>query len=122
MKKIAIFMMMIILSGCSSADKLSDKDVKMIQEKPWVRPMEEYSEELILDKKGAFYYYDSTSGNAVDDYDLCDSYTIDQQKKEVHLHCDGSELVDTIGIKKVSKQELVLDFAGKERKFTPKNK
>ncbi len=116
--KYLIFAVVCFLQGCaSSSDSITDDKFQTAQGKAWIRHEEEWEETLLLDNDGTFYYYYPDAGNAVDDYDLCDTYEFRESDQSVHLHCNGAGIVDIVRVKELSEKELKLDFNGEIRTF-----
>lgn len=83
---------------------------------------------IYFGKDGSFSYYYAV-GNAVDDYDLCDSYIFNEKTKNISLSCPSegipeetiNGIIDEIIVKSVTRNKLILIFEGEERVFTPLN-
>lgn len=81
---------------------------------------------IYFSKEGLFSYYYGV-GNAVDDYDLCDSYIFNKETKIINFNCptEGiseetlSGIIDEITVKLVTKNRLILIFNEEERVFEP---
>lgn len=118
MKKIlTILIVTLVLVGCGVKNKKEEiKSVPLpdeITDISWHNESDE-NEIIYFGSDGHFSYYE-TSGNAVDDYDLCESYKYDG--KIIHLICFEEGLVDKINIDSYSSDKLSLDFDGKKVSF-----
>lgn len=111
-----------LLQGCvpSNDSTITDKQFQTIQGKEWTRHNEEWDETLLFDDDGKFYYYYPDAGNAVDDYDLCDTYDYDETDGSIHLNCEGTEIIDVLKVKELDEDILKLDFNGEIREFQKK--
>lgn len=116
--KYLIFAAVFFLQGCaSSPSSITDEKFQTAQGKVWIRHEEEWDEILLLDDDGTFYYYYPDAGNAVDDYDLCDTYEFSESDESLHLHCNGAGSIDIVRVKELNEKELKLDFNGEIRTF-----
>ena len=85
-------------------------------DKQWIRG----ENVLYFASDGEFFYHD-TSGSAVDDYDLCSVYTLEDNI--VNLTCDPILDIDTtFKIINLSKYELVIEIDNQELIFTNDDK
>ncbi len=84
----------------------------------WTRSAEGDTEYIYFSSDGEFSY-SCACGNPVNDSDLCEGYTYDEEKKEITLQCfeTTEDMVTTILIRKCDKDNLELDFQGDIRKF-----
>ena len=123
MKKNIVFLMLvgILLTGCGhTKEKAQEKDYSkyLFSDVSWTRDSEHDIETIVLKSNGRFTYYCSC-GNPVNDSDLCENYTYNEETKEITLNCI-EETEDTITkIKVVSSTNTILelDFNGEIRKF-----
>jgi len=122
MKKILIFVIFsILLVGCGKEEKDNkkvDNSEYLFMDKYWTRTTEADTEHIKFRSDGGFSYY-CDCGNPVNDSDICETYTYNDETKEIKLNCDfiGSETIDTIKIISVDKNILKLDFDGEIREF-----
>ena len=122
MKKIIILMLVgMLLTGCGETkENIQEKDYSeyLFSDVRWTRDGENDIETLILKSDGSFSYYCSC-GNSVNDSDLCESYTYNDETKEIKFDCfeTTDEMVTSIKVVEVSEDILVLDFNGEIRKF-----
>ena len=88
----------------------------------WTRDAENDIETISFKSNGKFVYYCSC-GNPVNDSDLCESYSYDDETKEIILDCfeTTEEIITNIKIVKMTEDTLELDFNGEIRKFEKEN-
>ena len=86
---------------------------------PWTRDTEYDIETIKFGTDGRFTYY-CACGNPVNDSDLCEGYTYDDETKTITLNCFEitDEMVTVIKVIKCDENELHLDFGGDIRIFT----
>lgn len=113
----------IFLVGCSKNQTTSDLAVDY-SEYPfvnvsWTRDAENDIETIRFSNDGDFTYY-CACGNPVNDSDLCEGYTYDDNTKTITFDCieTTDEMITKIKIVKCDEQELHLDFDGEIRIFT----
>jgi len=120
MKKIiAILLLLIFLIGCEKNNvKQVDYGEYLFTDVSWTRDTEHDIETLRFNSDGRFTYY-CACGNPVNDSDLCDGYTYNDENKEIKLECFEitEEMVTNIKIVEMSEDVLELDFNGEIRKF-----
>ena len=120
MKKIIIVLLVVIfLVGCSkNKEKEIDYSEYLFTNVSWTRETEHDIETLIFHADGSFVYY-CACGNPVNDSDLCESYTYNDETKEIKFECfeTTEEMVTNIKIVEMSEDVLELDFNGEIRKF-----
>lgn len=119
MKKIVVLLYAIFLVGCGiQNDQNIDYSDYLFTGVSWVRNGENDIETLIFRTDGSFAYYCSC-GNPVNDSDMCDSYTYNDETKEITFNCfDTTEdMVTNIKIVNMSQDILELDFNGEIRSF-----
>ena len=109
------------LTGCGSIkEKNKEKDYSeyAFSDVTWTRDAENDIETLRLKSNGSFAYYCSC-GNSVNDSDMCESYTYDDETKEIKFDCfeTTDEMVTTVKVVKVTENTLELDFDGEIRTF-----
>ena len=117
MKKIIVFLLMCIsLIGC----ELNKKDYSeySFTDVSWVRDNGHDIETIMFKSNGDFSYF-CACGNSVNDSDLCESYTYDNENKEIKLECieTTEDTVDIIRIIDMSDDNFELDFNGEIRRF-----
>ena len=122
MKKIVITilvysLMLFCLTGCDDANE-KDFSEYLFTDVSWTRDAENDVETIVFKSNGRFIYYCSC-GNPVNDSDLCESYTYNEETKEITLECfeETDETVTTIKIVSSTDTTLELDFNGEIRKF-----
>ena len=123
MKKIIIILMLvgILVTGCKDTkEKTQKKDYSeyLFTDVSWTRDAENDIETIVFKSDGQFTYYCSC-GNPVNDSDLCESYTYNDDTKEITLDCfeETEETITTIKIVNSTETVLELDFDGEVRKF-----
>jgi len=123
MKKIIIILMLVglFLTGCGEKkeeQKQKDYSKFTFTDVSWTRDAENDVETIVFKSNGRFIYYCSC-GNPVNDSDLCESYTYNEETKEITLECfeETDETVTTIKIVSSTDTTLELDFNGEIRKF-----
>ena len=118
---IAVLAVCCLLLGCSDTDKEKKVDYSQYSftDTSWTRHAEHDVETIRFGSDGSFVYYCSC-GNPVNDSDLNEGYTYDDETKTITLNCfdeiDG--MVTVIKIVKCDENELQLDFDGDIRVFT----
>ena len=123
MKKNIIVLILVgmFLTGCGATkEKIQEKDYSeySFSDVRWTRDGGNDIETLVLKSDGSFSYYCSC-GNPVNDSDLCESYTYNDETKEIKFECfeTTEEMVTNIKIVEISEDVLELDFNGEIRKF-----
>ena len=119
MKKNIIFLLLIglFLTGCSY-EKEKNYSEYLFSDVVWTRDGGNDIETLVFGSDGSFRYY-CACGNPVNDSDLCEKYTYDDEIKEIKLDCfeTTDETITNIKIVKMTENILELDFNGEIRKF-----
>ena len=89
----------------------------------WIRDTLEDVETLIFNDDGSFSY-SCACGNPVNDADLCDGYTYNEDTKEIKLNCfeTTEDTITTIKVVSLTDKTLELDFGGEIRIFEKKLK
>ena len=107
--------MILFLSGCN---KKVDYSEYSFTDTSWIRNADHDIETIRFNSDGSFSYYCSC-GNPVNDSDLCESYTYNDETKEIKFECfeTTEEMVTNIKIVEISEDFLELDFNGEIRKF-----
>lgn len=128
MKKILIVLLGVLcLTGCEG--KKEEKPEEKIDysnyaftDVKWVRDAEHDIETIMFKADGSFSYYCSC-GNPVNDSDACESYTYNDETKEIKFNCFDitDEMITEIKVVNVSDETLELDFNGEIRKFEKEN-
>lgn len=79
-------------------------------------------ETIRFNTDGSFSYY-CACGNPVNDSDLCETYSYNEETKEIKLDCfeTTEETITTIKVINITDTTLELDFDGEERKFEKEN-
>lgn len=118
---IILMFLVLLLTGCGdSKEKTQKKDYSeySFTDVSWTRDAGNDIETIVFKSDGKFTYYCSC-GNPVNDSDLCESYTYNEDTKEITLDYieETEEAVTTIKIVKETETTLELDFDGEIRKF-----
>ena len=123
MKKNIIILILvgILLTGCKDKEeKMQEKDYSkyLFTDVAWTRDGGNDIETIRFNSNGSFSYYCSC-GNPVNDSDLCESYTYNDETKEIKFDCfeTTEETITNIKIIEISEDVLELDFNGEIRKF-----
>ena len=123
MKKNIIFLMLavLLLTGCGATkEKTQEKNYSeyLFTDVRWTRDGGNDIETIVFKSNGRFTYYCSC-GNPVNDSDLCESYTYNDDNKEIILDCfeETEETITTIKVVNSTETTLELDFNGEIRKF-----
>ena len=123
MKKIILMLILvgIFVTGCN--DKKEKNQIKnyseyLFSDRVWIRDGGNDIETIIFKSNGDFRYYCSC-GNPVNDSDLCESYSYNEETKEIKLECfeTTEEMITSIKIINSTETTLELDFNGEIRKF-----
>ena len=119
-KIIAVLLLSVLfLTGCEEKKaKEVDYSEYLFTGVSWTRDGGNDIETIRFNGDGSFSYYCSC-GNPVNDSDLCDTYTYNDETKEITFNCfeTTEEMVTNIKIVKVSEDVLELDFDGEIRIF-----
>ena len=121
MKKIIVILMLSILflTGCEeNKNKEINYSEYLFTDVIWTRDSGHDTETIIFYDDGSFSYY-CACGNPVNDSDLCESYTYNDETKEIKFNCfeTTEEMITSIKIVEMSEDVLKLDFDGEIRKF-----
>ena len=121
MKKNIIILMLVglFLTGCGeNKEKEIDYSEYLFTDVVWTRDSGHDIETLIFHADGSFVYY-CACGNPVNDSDLCESYTYNDETKEIKFDCfeTTEEMITTVKIVVMTEDVLELDFNGEIRKF-----
>ena len=128
MKKIISILFLVVLCGslfvgCKENDEKVDTTVDYSKysftDVSWTRDAENDIETIRFGADGSFSYY-CACGNSVNDSDLCEGYSYDDDTKTITLNCieTTDEMVTVITIEKCDDKELHLNFDGETRVFT----
>ena len=119
MKKIIVVLIMaaLFLTGCGE-NKEVDYSEYLFTDVSWTRDSGHDIETIIFHSDGSFSYH-CACGNPVNDSDLCEGYTYNDQTKEIEFECLESieEMITKVKIVAMSEEVLELDFDGEIRKF-----
>ena len=119
MKKNIIILILVglFLTGCGE-NKEKDYSEYLFTDVSWTRDGGNDIETIVFKSDGRFTYYCSC-GNPVNDSDLCESYTYNDDTKEITLDCfeETEETITTIKVVNSTETTLELDFNGEIRKF-----
>ena len=118
---IILLLVALLLTGCGNTkEKVQEKDYSnySFTDVSWTRDAENDIETIVFKSNGRFAYYCSC-GNPVNDSDLCETYSYNDDTKEITLDCfeETEETVTTIKIVNSTEDTLELDFDGEIRKF-----
>lgn len=123
MKKIIVilFLMPLLLTGCDNMQQKSqEKDYSnyLFTDVSWTRDAQNDIETIVFKSNGRFAYYCSC-GNPVNDSDLCETYTYNDETKSIILDCfeETEETITNIKVVNSTETILELDFNGEIRKF-----
>lgn len=123
MKKLPIllFIFGLILSGCNiKNEELKKKDYSEYSfvDVKWTRETE-YDIEFISFYSNGDFTYSCGCGNPVNNSDVCETYSYNDETKEIKLECDepSNYTITTIRMISYDENSLVLDFNGDIRKF-----
>ena len=119
MKKNIIFLMLmgLLLTGCGT-EKEKNYSEYLFTDVSWTRDGGNDIETIVFKSNGRFTYYCSC-GNPVNDSDLCENYTYNEETKEITLDCfeETEDTITTIKVVNSTDTTLELDFNGEIRKF-----
>ena len=109
--------MLLCLTGCDDA-KEKDFSEYLFTDVIWTRDSENDIETIVFKSDGSFSY-SCSCGNPVNDSDLCESYTYNDETKEIKFDCfeTTEEMITNIKIIEMDENVLELDFNGEIRKF-----
>ncbi len=112
----------LLFAGCGDDKKTEDQSADYSQYPfvniSWTRDAEHDTETIRFGADGKFVYY-CGCGNPVNDSDLCESYTYDDNSKTITLNCfeTTDEMITEFKIVKCEDNTLHLDFDGEIRIF-----
>ena len=118
---IVLLLLTLFLTGCGDTKEKTQKtdySNYSFTDITWTRDAESDEETIIFKSNGSFTYYCSC-GNPVNDSDLCETYSYNDDTKEITLDCleETEETVTNIKIVNSTETALELDFNGEIRKF-----
>ena len=127
MKKIIIILMLVLVVvflTCCGKNEEKEKEIEidyseyLFTDVIWTRDSGHDIETIIFYADGSFRYY-CACGNPVNDSDLCESYTYNDETKEIKFNCfeTTEEMITNVKIVEMSEDVLELDFNGEIRKF-----
>ena len=120
MKRILIVLLMMILLTSCGQNNVKDIDYSeyLFTDVSWSRDGGHDTETIRFSSDGEFSYY-CGCGNPVNDSDLCEGYTYNDETKEIHFDCieTTDEMITDIKVVNVSEDVLELDFNGEIRRF-----
>lgn len=126
MKKILLSLLVISLcfgmTGCKEKKKEKiDYSEYSFTNVWWTRDAEHDTETIRFSSDG-FFSYSCACGNPVNDADICENYTYDDEKKTIKLECiePSDQTITTIKLVSYNENTLELDFDGEIRKFSKK--
>lgn len=120
---VAVLICALSFCGCSNNEKADNREVDYSKYSfvniSWTREVENDIETIRFGADGSFAY-SCSCGNSVNDSDLCEGYTYDDETKTITLECieTTDEMITVIKIVKCDENELQLDFNGEVRIFT----
>ena len=102
-----------LFTGCQNYSEYAFTDIS------WTREAGEDIETIRFGADGSFTY-SCSCGNPVNDSDLCEGYSYDDETKMITLDCyeNTDEMITSIKLVKCDEGELHLDFDGEIRIFT----
>ena len=110
----------VLITGCKNKSvDYSNYDFVNVN---WTRETEYDTEYLSFSPNGNFSYY-CACGEPVNDSDLCEGYTYDDETRTITLKYPkpNESIVTTIRIKDYDENSIELDFEGDIRIFTKEN-
>ena len=123
MKKIIVVLVLgvLILTSCEEKKK-TDYSKYPFTEKNWTRTLTNDTETIRFNADGSFSY-SCACGNPVNNSDLCETYTYNEDTKEIKLDCSETpkDTITTIKVVSLTDKTLELDFNGKLRIFEKEN-
>ena len=110
-----LMMCSVIFVGCNKEAKDQNKDYSEFPfaDVAWTREGDHDFETIRFGADGSFSY-SCACGNPVNDADLCEGYSYDDESKTITLECIEvtDEMITVIKIVKCDDKELHLDFNG----------
>lgn len=121
-------MLCVAFTGCGKDESKETEKDKVDYSKysfagvRWSRETEHDVETIRFNTDGSFSY-SCACGNPVNDSDLCESYTYDDETKTITLDCieETEDMVTKIIVNKCDGNTIELDFDGDIRTFTKEN-
>lgn len=119
MKKVIAVLMVagLFLTGCGE-NKERDYSEYLFTDVIWTRDNGHDIETIIFHADGSFRYY-CACGNPVNDSDLCERYTYNDETKEIKFdYLEITEdMITSVKIGEMSEDVLELEFGGDIRRF-----
>ncbi len=112
MKKLLFILSLIFTLTACSQNNLP----KEIVDIDWYRPTEDCGEIISFDKDQSFHYWEDC-GNPVDDSDLYDKYSYNEETKTITVTSSEGAIDLLIKIVSFDDNKLVLDFDGEIGEF-----
>lgn len=112
----------LLLGGCATkkeeVPEVIDYSEYIFTQNSWERTTEYDTETIHFDADGG-YGYSCGCGNPVNDSDLCDGYTYDDETKTITLNCveEVPGMITVIKVVACDGETLKLDFDGEIREF-----
>ena len=123
MKKNIIILILIgiFITGCGVI-KEKDYSEYLFADVIWTRENEHDVETIIFKSDGSFSY-SCACGNPINDSDLCENYTYNNETKEIKFDCieTTEEMITNVKVVEISENVLKLDFNGEIRIFEKTN-
>lgn len=115
---IAFLFCLIISTGCSNKKEV-DYSKYSFTDVNWTRDNGHDIETISFNSDGSFGY-SCACGNPVNDADLCESFSYDEERNEIKLNCfeTTDETITDIKIVNETDDTIELDFNGELRIFT----
>ena len=118
-KIIVVLFFVVFLFGCEK-NNVEDVDYSkyLFTNVSWTRDSGHDIEHIKFNVDGSFSYY-CDCGNPVNDSDLCESYTYNDETKEIKFECfeTTDEMVTNVKIVNLTDTTIELDFDGEIRIF-----
>lgn len=119
MKKIFAILIILILTGCKGqTNEAKDYSESLFTNIGWVRDSGHDIETIRFMEDGSFSY-SCSCGNPVNDSDLCEKYTYNDETNEIKLDCfeHTEETITSIKLVEVTDKILKLNFNGEIKTF-----
>lgn len=121
MKRIMILFMVVVLflTSCGETKEQEiDYSAYLFTDVIWTRDNGHDIETIIFHADGSFRYY-CACGNPVNDSDLCERYTYNDETKEIKFDYFEitEDMITNVEINEMSEDVLELDFNGNIRRF-----
>lgn len=119
---VLLILELLLLTGCEKKKKTETNYTEYsFTGINWIRDGVKDIETIIFNDDGSFSY-SCACGNPVNDADLCESYTYNEDTKEIKLYCfeETEDIITTIKVVSLTDTTLKLDFNGELRIFEKK--